>query len=235
MAFDTGSTGHYLPENMIAVQDNLIVNIQPTKTPIYVIMPDNTTIASSHTCNLDLPSLPPNATKGHIFPAMGPTALLSIGELCDAGCTAQFDANECQITFMNNTILTGQRNATTYHLWHLNQPPTAASIDTTTPPTLNALKHVANLFTTTASATPADLPSTLLLDPSTPGARQAHGSQGRRLGCFGTGNNTMIMLWQISRPDTRTRLLGVEQVLELWSLTTMPQGRWPWMMTMRTM
>jgi hypothetical protein len=78
-------------------------------------------------------------------------------------------------------------------------------------------------------------PSTLLLDPSTPGAMQAHGSQGRHPGCFGTGNKTTIMLWQISKPDTRTRLLGVEQVLRLWRLTMMTQGIWLLTIMMRTM
>ena len=125
---------------MIGIDNELLINIQPTTTPIHITMPDNTTITSTHTCNLDIPSLPTTATQGHLFPDMGPTALLSIGQLCDVGCDATFTADTCTINFMGDSILTGTRSISTDKLWHL-QPQ----------------KHAANLAVTTPAATPADL------------------------------------------------------------------------------
>lgn len=150
LAADTGSTGHYIPCDTIAIDNELIINIKPAVTPIQVSMPDEAIIQSTHTCNLDIPNLPTEATEGHLFPEMGPVALLSIGKLCDAGCEAIFREHECTITFMGDTILTGTRNQQTDKLWHIDQQqqkPTATQPH----------KQLANIATTTSSAKPADL------------------------------------------------------------------------------
>jgi hypothetical protein len=105
-----------------------------------VKLPDDSIIESSHTCYLNLPNLPKQATKAHLFPALGNTSLLSISTLCDAGCEAIFRAHECLITFMGDTILQGDRTPATNSLWHIQLP-----------------THQANLAMTTPSATPADL------------------------------------------------------------------------------
>jgi hypothetical protein len=144
---------------MITVANELITNIRPASNPISICLPDDSFITSSHTCNIDIPSLPSTATEGHLFPEMGPTALLSIGKLCDAGCEATFNAHHCDITFMGDTILVGTRSQSTDKLWHLHQQPTTPK-DALLPPEHNCdtNRHLANLITTnTASAKPADL------------------------------------------------------------------------------
>ena len=143
---DTGATGHFLSTDFIMIDHTSqgVINIQPTDTPINVELPDASTIASTHTGNLDINCLPTNtATEAHLFPALGPTSLLSIGKLCDAGCEALFRAHECVIMFMGDVILRGSRGINTNRLWGIN---------------INkGSTHRANAAITTPSATPADI------------------------------------------------------------------------------
>ena len=81
-------------------------------------MPNGDTVTSTHTCLLDLPSLPIAARRGHIFPHFPAGALLSIGQLCDAGCTASLNATTITINRNNRVILRGTRSAATNcNLW----------------------------------------------------------------------------------------------------------------------
>ena len=119
---DTGATGHYASTDFIMINTSLspIINIKQTDNPISVQLPDNHHIKSTHTANLDIPSLPLEATEAHLFPDLGATSLLSIGKLCDAGCEAKFRATDCIITFMGDVILKGTRNhTTTNNLWQI--------------------------------------------------------------------------------------------------------------------
>ena len=68
---------------------------------------------------LDLPHLPPSARIAHIFPALASGSLLSIGQLCDHGCTATFHTNTVDIALDGATILTGTRSPTT-NLWTID-------------------------------------------------------------------------------------------------------------------
>ena len=133
---DTGCTGHYL-----TVDANL-QDLQPTKNPITVHLADNRTIQSTHEGHLQLPlpTLPPTATKAHLFPALGKTSLISIGQLCDHGCEATFTKDTITIKHQQQPVLQGTRDATTHGLWQiqLESPPQA----------LNAVNF---------NATPADL------------------------------------------------------------------------------
>jgi len=63
---------------------------------------------ATHTAELDLPNLPAAARTAHIFPDLGTTSLLSVGQLCDANCTATFTNTEVTITHDGNKIITGK-------------------------------------------------------------------------------------------------------------------------------
>jgi hypothetical protein len=78
---------------------------------------------STHTGELPIPALPSAACLCHLFPALGNISLVSIGQLCDAGCNATFTATEAMISYNNNIILRGYRDSTTNKLWHLRLPP----------------------------------------------------------------------------------------------------------------
>jgi hypothetical protein len=90
-------------------------------------------MVSTHIAELDLPALPPSACIAHLFPALTDTSLLSIGQLCDAGCTATFDADSVTIQHQSATILTGHRDPIT-RLWN---------VPLTTTPDNNAPKEAA--------------------------------------------------------------------------------------------
>jgi hypothetical protein len=93
-------------------------------------MPNNARICATHTCNVDIPGVPPAARTGHLFPHLG-TSLLSIGQLCDHGCTATFNRTSVSIQRNNKTILTGFRDPHT-NLWCL---PITSSTNPAPPPT----------------------------------------------------------------------------------------------------
>jgi hypothetical protein len=114
---------------------------------------------STHEAELDIPSLPHAARRVHIVPALKTTSLLSIGQLCDAGCEVLFDANCVRVRHANELILAGNRSPHT-GLWHLGlntqlshtipRPSTIphsslAAVAVTTPADLVAFAH-ATLF-----------------------------------------------------------------------------------------
>ena len=64
---------------------------------------------STHTCDLLLTTFPPEARKAHIFPNSAAGALLSIGVMCDHGCTAHLDKNTITICRKGTIIMHGHR------------------------------------------------------------------------------------------------------------------------------
>ena len=82
-------------------------------------MPNDAIIQSTHTGELPIPHLPPEARKTHLFPSLGDTSLISIGQLCDAGCRAVFTATEALVLHKEDIVLRGKRDATTNGLWTL--------------------------------------------------------------------------------------------------------------------
>jgi hypothetical protein len=53
--------------------------------------------------------MPPASIHSHILPALAEHSLLSVGQLCDHGCTATFTAKDVTITKNAITLLQGQR------------------------------------------------------------------------------------------------------------------------------
>ena len=76
-----------------------VKNIRPTTAPLEIALPDGKTIQSTHTCELDIPSLPPKAREAHIVPGLKHASLISIKMLCDAGCNVEYNANKCDVIF----------------------------------------------------------------------------------------------------------------------------------------
>lgn len=112
---DTGTTGHY-----ISPQDTKhLTDIQPTVDGITVQMPNGTFIKSSHTGQLNLPSIPSGARTAHVFPDLKTGSLLSIGILCDHGLRAIYDKDEVSIYNKDDLILSGKRSPQT-RLWMID-------------------------------------------------------------------------------------------------------------------
>jgi hypothetical protein len=91
---DTAATAHFFETNTnhdkFAHISIPIKNKKLALTPITVLLPNGATMNSTHTAELDLPDLPSQARVVHLFPHLASGSLISIGTLCDAGCTALF-------------------------------------------------------------------------------------------------------------------------------------------------
>ena len=92
---DTGCSGHYDGSH----------GGEPTLSPIKVNLPNGGTMTSTHTRQLNIPSLPPEACTQHLFPEMKTSGLLSIGQLCDSGCTAKFSKRRLIVRNSRGTII----------------------------------------------------------------------------------------------------------------------------------
>ena len=75
---------------------------------------------STHEGELDLPGLPPAARRIDLLPSLKNDTLISIGQLCDAGCTATFTKDRVTISFQGRTILVGTRDGPN-KLWYLHK------------------------------------------------------------------------------------------------------------------
>lgn len=88
-------------------------------------MPNGSIIQSSAQTQLNIPSIPSNATLVHLFPGLQSHSLLSIGQLCNEGCEATFRNDNVRITRNNLVLLEGMRDSAT-GLWMLPVPITTA-------------------------------------------------------------------------------------------------------------
>jgi hypothetical protein len=96
---DSGTTSHFLTTDMPAT------NILPTTMPIIARLPNGARVHSTHTCTLDIPSLPTNARAAHIIPGLASHSLLSVVTLFNASCTVHFTKIECTIVYCGCTIV----------------------------------------------------------------------------------------------------------------------------------
>ena len=135
---DSGCNGHFI---MI---DGPCSDIQPATTPIHVQLPDSNTITSTHTGLLQMPSLPLAARRAHLFPDLTSGSLLSIGQLCDAGCTALFNRTTVTIRSASTILATGKRAPN--GLWTIKIGPNIPDLNPSWPPTTPTLP-LANLST----------------------------------------------------------------------------------------
>ncbi len=79
-------------------------------------MPNGNKISSSHVGYLPFKELPLSAKQVYIFPHLT-ISLISIGQLCNIGCTAVFNNDTTIISIDNNQILQGYRQQ---NLWFID-------------------------------------------------------------------------------------------------------------------
>ena len=107
---DTGTTGHFL-ESSTSYTNKLV-----SHPDISVLLPNHGVMKSTHTAQLSLPFLPPEACKAHIFPCLASGSLISIGQLCDYGCTATFTTTTVVVSLGENQVCSGTRSHATQNL-----------------------------------------------------------------------------------------------------------------------
>jgi hypothetical protein len=139
---DTGATDHFL------TTDAAVINQKIATPGIRVMLPDGSTITSTHTATLDLPGLPPEACQAHIFPELASGSLISVGKLCNHDCKAIFEKNTLHIERHGNIVLTGSRHPTN-DLWYFDPPQTqpqpVATINEANLPITHSANYVAQM------------------------------------------------------------------------------------------
>jgi hypothetical protein len=82
-------------------------------------MPNGTTIQSSRTCNLLLTDLPPQARQARILPGLVHNSLISVGQLCDSGCSVTFTQDQVTVSKNGKNVMYGSRDPKS-SLWRVN-------------------------------------------------------------------------------------------------------------------
>jgi hypothetical protein len=156
--FDLGATSHFLTTSALAT------NILPTATPIIARFSNGNRVDPTHTCTLDIPSLPPGACAAHIIPGLALHSHLSIITMCYAGCTITFSKIGCTIMYRGRMIVCGHK-CTRTGLWMISLT------NITTPPTLMpttspiSIELAANVNATSLAAKYARYVHQLLCSP----------------------------------------------------------------------
>jgi hypothetical protein len=110
---DSGCTSNFLSATA------LCSNKQEAHVPLSVNMPNGTTIQSSHTCDLLLAYLPPQARKAHILPGLVHNSLISVGQLCDNRCNVTFTQEQVTVSKNGNCVICGSRDPRS-RLWRVD-------------------------------------------------------------------------------------------------------------------
>jgi hypothetical protein len=82
-------------------------------------MPNGTTIQSSHTCNLLLTGFPLKARQAHIIPGLVHNSLISVGQLCDNGCSVTFAHDQVTVTKNKECVMRGSQDPKS-RLWRVD-------------------------------------------------------------------------------------------------------------------
>ena len=109
---DSGATRHLL------VPSTAYKNIQVLSKPIPISIPNGEIISATHSCEVYYPQLPLTACRGLIVPEMKQHSLISIKQLCQAGCTVTFKGERCEIFYNGQHIMSGLEHPQT-KLWML--------------------------------------------------------------------------------------------------------------------
>jgi hypothetical protein len=81
--------------------------------PIAIQNPNGDLMYSTHTAELTIPGLPAAAHQVHLVPSLASQSLISMGQLCDAGCTVAFTSSTATVSFNNTVVFTGKRTRLT--------------------------------------------------------------------------------------------------------------------------
>jgi hypothetical protein len=119
---DSGASAHFFPLDNAPAE-----NITPLAHPLPISTPDGATMYATHFGTLTHPpELPAEARLAYLVPNLQSHPLLSMGVLCDAGCTVHFTKDTVIIQDAKERILLRGHRDPTNNLWTL-PPPSALS------------------------------------------------------------------------------------------------------------
>ena len=87
-------------------------------SPIQVKQPNGQILQYTKGCRLALKTLPEGEREAQILQGLSHSYLISIGELCDSGCTASVNHHTMAVTKDKQVVLQGTRGVMT-GLWRL--------------------------------------------------------------------------------------------------------------------
>ena len=101
---DSGTSKNYMKVN------TPLYNVNPVNDGEHVVLPNGDRITSTHRGYLPITQLSQAARESDIFPGLTQSSLISIGQLCDDGCTVVFKQNWAYIYKDGKLIMRGKRN-----------------------------------------------------------------------------------------------------------------------------
>ena len=107
---DIGTTTHCL-----CINSPYKLEIQ-TRNGLKATHSDGTKIQATAECELDMENIPRTVRKVHKFPRLAGNSLISVAQLCDAGCEVTFYHDKLTVTKDNKDIAEGYRETKTT-LW----------------------------------------------------------------------------------------------------------------------
>jgi hypothetical protein len=93
-------------------------NTRAAHVPLHVNMPNITIIQSSHTSDLLLSALSPEARRAHILPGLVHNSLIFVGKLCDSGCDVTFTQEKVEVNTHGKSVMSGVRDQKS-RLWRV--------------------------------------------------------------------------------------------------------------------
>ena len=103
---DSGASGTYLHAN----DEHILQQPVSISNGPKAILPDSSVIDAHKQGHLRLPDLSPNASKAYVFKDLTSASLLSVGQLCDDGCTVTFSAHDVKAFKNGKEVIHGSRN-----------------------------------------------------------------------------------------------------------------------------
>ena len=100
---DSGATSNCFTTNAP------VRNIRPTCCPLEVKIPDGKLLKSTHTADLEIEGLPPQAKQGHLIPGMKGHSLVSLVQLCRAGCVVYMDNDKLSVGYQGKVVIRGMK------------------------------------------------------------------------------------------------------------------------------
>ena len=111
---DTVATQNYIKFHTSCI-NKFNVSIGPQ-----VLLPDGSPIQETHRLGLNIsPLLTIRGNIAHIFPHIQSGALISIGKICDYGCTSIFTATHMMLLKQGSLVLEGNQKVAAF-VWQVN-------------------------------------------------------------------------------------------------------------------
>jgi hypothetical protein len=124
---DSAATNHYW-----RLRDKDVLTDVQENTSTTVILPDSTTISSTHNGQLPIPSLSKMARNATILPHLKSASLISLGQLCNDNCDIFLNKTKLFVLKNNELLLQGFRNKQD-GLWDIPLPQPSTTLKNTNP------------------------------------------------------------------------------------------------------